>query len=161
MTEEDFTRRVMAMKNQLWHVGRAMLWNDEDAADAVQDAMLAAWKKRRTLRDEDKFEAWFMRVFINRCRDMRRGQIRRREAMEDAARGYEEAAPQPGEAASAALEALPDKLRLPVILCYVEGYSHGEAAGMLGIGQEQVNTRLRQARKRMRRALAEGGDIDE
>ena len=102
-----------------------------------------------------------MRVFINRCRDMQRGQIRRREAMEDAVRGYEETAPQSGEAASAALEALPDKLRLPVILCYVEGYSHGEAAGMLGIGQEQVNTRLRQARKRMRRALAEGGDIDE
>ncbi len=161
MTEEDFTRRVMAMKNQLWHVGRAMLWNDEDAADAVQDAMLTAWKKRRTLRDEDKFEAWFMRVFINRCRDMLRGQVRRSAAMADAGRGYEESAPQSGEAASAALEALPDKLRLPVILCYVEGYSHGEAAGMLGIGQEQVNTRLRQARRRMTRMLAEGGEFGE
>ena len=42
MTEGDFTRRVMAMRNQLWHVGRAMLWNDEDAADAVQEAMLLA-----------------------------------------------------------------------------------------------------------------------
>ena len=73
MTEEEFTRRIMAMRNRLYHVGRAMLWNDEDAADAVQEAMLAAWKQRRALRDEDKFEAWFMRVFINRCRDMRRG----------------------------------------------------------------------------------------
>ncbi|MBR3504688.1 MAG: sigma-70 family RNA polymerase sigma factor [Clostridia bacterium] len=160
MTEEEFTRRIMAMRNRLYHVGRAMLWNDEDAADAVQEAMLAAWKQRRALRDEDKFEAWFMRVFINRCRDMRRGQIRRREAREDAVRRYEEAAPEPGDA-SAALDALPDRLRLPAVLFYVEGYSQKEVARLLGLEPEQVNTRLRQARGRLRRALAEGGDRDE
>ena len=160
MTEEDFTRRVMAMKNQLYHVGRAMLWNDEDAADAVQEAMLTAWKKRRGLRDEDKFEAWFMRVFLNRCRDMRRGQIRRREAMEAAASRYDDAAPEPGDAL-ATLEALPEKLRLPALLFYVEGYSQKDVARMLGVEPEQVNTRLRQARKRMRAALTEGGDSDD
>ena len=158
MTEQEFTRRVMAMKNQLWHVGRAMLWNDEDAADAVQEAMLTAWKKRRALRDEDRFEAWFIRVFLSRCRDMQRGQIRRRAAMESAARHA--AAPSPEEALSA-LDALPDRLRLPALLHYVEGYSHKEVAGMLGIEPEQVNTRLRQARQRLRQALTEGGDQDE
>ena len=156
MTEEDFTRRVMAMRDQLWHVGRAMLWNDEDAADAVQEAMLLAWKKRRTLRDEDKFEAWFMRLFINRCRDMQRGQIRRREAMKEAEAMREEAAPQGGEVRTA-LQELPDNLRLPTILFYIEGYSQKEIARILGIGQEQVNTRLRQARKRLRCMLSEGG----
>ena len=160
MTEQEFTRRVMALKNRLWHIGRAMLWNDEDAADAVQDAMLTAWKNRRALRDEDKFEAWFMRVFISRCRDLQRGQIRRREAMESAAGRYDAAAPEPGDAL-AALAMLPEKLRLPAILFYVEGYSHREVARLLGIEAEQVNTRLRQARKRLRHALTEGGDFDE
>ena len=160
MTEEDFTRRVMAMRDQLWHVGRAMLWNDEDAADAVQEAMLLAWKKRRTLRDEDKFEAWFMRLFINRCRDMQRGQIRRREAMQNAAR-HDEAASAEDSGVQEALDALPDKLRLPAVLFYVEGYSQKETARMLGIEQEQVNTRLRQARRRMKRMLAEGGEFGE
>ena len=160
MTEEDFTRRVMAMRDQLWHVGRAMLWNDEDAADAVQEAMLLAWKKRRTLRDEDKFEAWFMRLFINRCRDMQRGQIRRREAMQNAVR-HDEAASTEDSGVQEALDALPDKLRLPAVLFYVEGYSQKETAHMLGIGQEQVNTRLRQARRRMKRMLAEGGEFGE
>ena len=160
MTEEDFTRRVMAMRDQLWHVGRAMLWNDEDAADAVQEAMLLAWKKRRTLRDEDKFEAWFMRLFINRCRDMQRGQIRRREAMQNAAR-HDEAASAEDSGVQEALDALPDKLRLPAVLFYVEGYSQKETARILGIGQEQVNTRLRQARRRMKRMLAEGGEFGE
>ena len=160
MTEEDFTRRVMAMRDQLWHVGRAMLWNDEDAADAVQEAMLLAWKKRRTLRDEDKFEAWFMRLFINRCRDMQRGQIRRREAMQNAVR-HDEAASTEDSGVQEALDALPDKLRLPAVLFYVEGYSQKETARMLGIGQEQVNTRLRQARRRMKRMLAEGGEFGE
>ena len=160
MTEEDFTRRVMAMRDQLWHVGRAMLWNDEDAADAVQEAMLLAWKKRRTLRDEDKFEAWFMRLFINRCRDMQRGQIRRRVAMQNAVR-HDEAASTEDSGVQEALDALPDKLRLPAVLFYVEGYSQKETAHMLGIGQEQVNTRLRQARRRMKRMLAEGGEFGE
>lgn len=160
MTEEDFTRRVMAMRDQLWHVGRAMLWNDEDAADAVQEAMLLAWKKRRTLRDEDKFEAWFMRLFINRCRDMQRGQIRRREAMQNAVR-HDEAASTEDSGVQEALDALPDKLRLPAVLFYVEGYSQKETARILGIGQEQVNTRLRQARRRMKRMLAEGGKFGE
>ena len=160
MTEEDFTRRVMAMRDQLWHVGRAMLWNDEDAADAVQEAMLLAWKKRRTLRDEDKFEAWFMRLFINRCRDMQRGQIRRRVAMQNAVRD-DEAASTEDSGVQEALDALPDKLRLPAVLFYVEGYSQKETAHMLGIGQEQVNTRLRQARRRMKRMLAEGGEFGE
>ncbi len=156
MTEGDFTRRVMAMRNQLWHVGRAMLWNDEDAADAVQEAMLLAWKQRRTLRDEGKFEAWFMRLFINRCRDMQRGQIRRREALRRAAEQADAALPDAGEALMA-LDELPDALRLPAVLFYVEGYSQNEVARMLGVTQERVNTRLRQARKRMKRALTEGG----
>ena len=161
MTEEAFTRRVMAMRDQLWHVGRAMLWNDEDAADAVQDAMLQAWKKRRSLRDEDKFEAWFMRLFINRCRDMQRGQIRRREAVESAALWPEEATDMGAGEAQEALAALPDTLRLPAVLFYVEGYSQKETARILGVSQEQVNTRLRQARRRMKRMLAEGGYFDE
>ena len=141
MTEGDFTRRVMAMRDQLWHIGRAILWNDEDAADAVQEAMLTAWKKRHALNDEAKFEAWFMRVFIKKCRDRQRAQIR--------------------SGVGEALALLPDALRLPAILFYVEGYSQKETARMLGVGQEQVNTRLRQARRRLKRALTEEERFDE
>ena len=115
MTEGDFTRRVMAMRDRLYHVGRAMLWSDEDAADAVQEAMLTAWKKRRALRDEDRFEAWFIRVFVSRCRDMQRSQIRRRAAMESAAKEYDAAAaPASGDALSA-LDALPDEKLLDAL----------------------------------------------
>ena len=160
MTEGDFTRRVMAMRNQLYHVGRAMLWNDEDAADAVQEAMLLAWKERRALKDETKFEAWFMRVFINRCRDMQRALMRRREARQGAFIPPEEQPPRADEV-GLALSELPDRLRLPTILFYVEGYSQREVARMLGVTQERVNTLLRQARKRMRRMLTEGGTDDD
>ena len=159
MTEDDFTRRVMAMRDQLWHIGRAVLWNGEDAADAVQEAMLTAWKKRRALNDEAKFEAWFMRVFINKCRDMQRAQIRRREAMKEAALYPSEAEGESGVGEALAL--LPDALRLPAILFYVEGYSQKETARILGLGQEQVNTRLRQARRRLKRALTEEERVDE
>ncbi len=159
MTEDAFTQRVMDMRAQLYHVARSLLWNDEDAADAVQEAMLRAWKKRNALRDETRFEAWFMRIFINRCRDMQRGQIRRRAALMDIQLRPEELPPESD--VGAALDELPDELRLPTILFYIEGYSQGEIGRMLGIGAEQVNARLRKARRRMKRTLAEGGGGDE
>ena len=161
MTESGFTRRVMDMRDQLYHVARSLLWNDEDAEDAVQEAMLRAWKKRGALRDEARFEAWFMRIFINQCRDMQRGQIRRRAAVSDIQSRPEELPPEAAGDVGEALDELPDELRLPTILFYIEGYSQGEIARILGIGAEQVNTRLRRARRRMRRTLAEGGGGDE
>ena len=157
MSEEEFVRRVMDMRARLYCTARGLLWNDEDAADAVQEAMLRAWKAKRSLRDEARFEAWFMRIFLNQCRDMQRGQIRRRQAL----RGAEEAALARGAGEPgvfSALWELPERLRLPAMLFYLEGYTQAEVARMLDLSREQVNTRLRQARGRLRSLLTEGGE---
>ena len=60
-----------------------------------------------------------------------------------------------------ALMALPEALRLPALLYYYQGYSQKETAKILGLNAEQVKMRMRQARDKMRRMLAEGGKGNE
>ena len=72
MGEEEFLAAAMGMRSKLYHVAISILWNEQDAADAVQEAMLKGWKRRGTLRDEALFEAWFTRILVNQCRDAQR-----------------------------------------------------------------------------------------
>ena len=50
MGEEEFVAAAMGMRSKLYHVAMSILWNEQDAADAVQEAMLKGWKHRAGLR---------------------------------------------------------------------------------------------------------------
>ena len=156
--EEEFLAAAMGMRSKLYHVAISILWNEQDAADAVQEAMLKGWKHRAGLRDEAMFEVWFMRILVNQCRDLQRRLIRGRRLLE---RAREQAAPPPPDSRAellGAIHALPDKLRLPVLLYYFDGYSQKEIARIVGANPEQVKTRVRQGRDKLRRMLSDDAD---
>lgn len=159
MTEECFLQAAMAMRSKLYHVARAILWNDQDAADAMQDAMLRGWKYRWTLRSDSQFEAWFMRILVNRCRDLQRRQMRDRNLLEEMLRREElhRDKEEKGDAWDA-LMALPEAQRLPALLYYYDGYSQKDIAKILGLTGEQVKARIRTARDKMRKMLSEGDE---
>src|SRR5512140_288108 len=56
----------------------AILTDDLDADDATQDAFAQAWRNRRSLRDPDRFDAWFGRILVNVCREKLRQRSRRK-----------------------------------------------------------------------------------
>ena len=154
MNEDRFLEAVMGMRSKLYHVAVSILWNEQDAADAVQEAMLKGWKRRGTLRDEALFEVWFMRILVNQCRDMQRRQIRGRHLLEDYGRQrLYDAPPDDGAELMTAIRALPEKLRLPLVLYYFDGYSQKEVAHITGATGEQVKARVRQARQKLRGLL--------
>ncbi len=157
MTEAEFTGRVKAMDRQLYHVARSMLFREEDAADAVQEAMLRAWTRLPGLRDEGQFEAWFFRIFVSRCRDIQRREMREKRTLQAAAAQPPILREEDGRDVRLALSQLPEALRLPTVLHYIEGYTLRETAQILDLTAEQVNTRVRQARRRMKDMLSEGG----
>ena len=154
MGEEAFLAAAMGMRSKLYHVAMSILWNEQDAADAVQEAMLKGWKRRATLRDEALFEAWFTRILVNQCRDAQRRLIRRRRL---SAQLEAEAVPPPAPEGSGelleAIHRLPEKYRLPVLLYYFEGYSQKEIGRIVGATAEQVKTRVRQGREKLRDML--------
>ena len=162
LSEDRFLEAVLGMRAKLYHVAMAILWNEQDAADAVQEAMLKGWKRRAGLRDEGAFEVWFMRILVNQCRDLQRRQIRGRTLLSSLRSvPRPEDVDMPNAELFEAIRDLPDKLRLPVLLYYFDGYSQKEIGRIVGATSEQVKGRIRQARDRLRRALdgdgAKGG----
>ena len=158
MSEDRFLEAALGMRSKLYHAALAILWNEQDAADAMQEAMLKGWLRRGSLRDEGLFEVWFMRILVNQCRDLQRRLIRGRKLLE---RAREQAAPAPPDSRAellGAIHALPDKLRLPVLLYYFDGYSQKEIARIVGANPEQVKTRVRQGRDKLRRMLSDDAD---
>ena len=160
--EDRFLELALGMRSRLYHAALALLWNDQDAADAVQEAMLKGWKRRRSLRDETRFEPWFMRILINQCRDELRRRKRGRALLEDCAE-RERLRPQVTSGADVldALRLLPEEQRLPTLLHYLHGYPMRDVAEILGIRPELARSRLRAGRRKLKNLLTEGDDRHE
>ncbi len=150
MTAESFTARLMEMNKTLYHVAYGMLYNSHDCADAVQECILKAWRMRESLKNVDSLKPWVIRILINECNNVLRAR-RRMTLVEDVPDS--KAPPGADVGLHDAVGALPDKLRLPVVLHYMEGFSVEETASILHIPKGTVKTRLSNARKELRTAL--------
>jgi len=150
MTRDEFGERIERMQGSLYRVVYGILYNRHDCADAIQEAILRAWQKRERLNDEALFEHWVTRILINECRDQikRRGKLIYTDRLPDIA-----APPGTDEELHDALARLEEKLRLPVVLHYMEGYQIDEIARMLTCPVGTVKTRLRKAKEKLKDQL--------
>ena len=149
MLQADFTRRVRACERRLYRVAHSMLPRECDCEDAVQEALLRAWDRLDTLREEKYFETWLMRILINQCRTFyRRRPPEPAELTEDIVQVPSEETP-----LLEALMALPRKQRVTLELHYIEGYSVAETARILRLPEGTVKWRLSRGRALLRDAL--------
>ena len=152
----DVAGLVTARVPDAYRLARAILQDDAEAEDAVQEASLAAWRRRGTLRESTRFEPWFDRILINQCRDQLR---RRRRAIRVAAPpiGFEPAGPQPETGTDAdldrALETLDADHRIVVLLRYWQDRTVDDIADRVGIPAGTVKSRLHHALRSMRASL--------
>lgn len=148
MDKQTFSEAVQRMERSLYRVAMSYTGNVPDAADAVQEALLRAWRRRDTLRDERYFETWLMRVLINESKTL----LRKRRRMLPMAQP-----PEPGADAALheALFSLPPHYRLPLTLTCLEGYTMREAAHMLGVPEGTVKARVHRARRQLKELLGE------
>ena len=68
MTAQSFEKAVLACEKTLYRVSMAILQNGADAEDAVSEAILTAFRRRETLREEKVFSTWLVRILINTCK---------------------------------------------------------------------------------------------
>lgn len=128
-----------------------------DAEDATQEAVVRAWQAWSTLRDEAALRGWLLTITVNVCRQWRRGGFGRRLRLmeplpEGDSRLFAHIGSDPGASdhtgaldLRAAVNQLPDDLRLVVVLRYYGGMDATEAGAALGIPPGTVRTRLRRA----------------
>ena len=149
MDRAFFIAEIETCSDMMYRVAWSILRNEADVQDALQDAVLKAWEKRDKLREEKYFRTWMTRILINVCYDTQR--IHRKIVPLDKIPGQGSSAPDPDLAM--ALEALPEKLRLPLVLCYSEGMTYEEAADVLRIPMTTLRGRLRRGKKELRKEL--------
>ena len=77
LDEMEFERRARACIDKLFRVCYSILPERADRDDAIQEALIKAWRKRGTLKDDAVFEGWLMRIAINECRNVLRHKKRR------------------------------------------------------------------------------------
>jgi len=159
-----FDRLVGRWQERLWrHAWR--LTEDETAAwDVLQEAWIAIARGLRRLEDEAAFPAWAYRIVSHKCRDWVRREARRRRTD----RTYTERAQAAGEEAGQrqqrcaglkeAVAQLPHRDRAILSLRYQEQFDTAEIAGILGVPEGTVKSRLHYARKRLRQYLEENDD---
>ena len=151
--ERTFVEQVQAHERTLYRTAFSIMGKDQDSLDAVQNALTKAWAHRHRVNPE-AFRPWLLRIVINECYSMRRKAKRETLVEEVAPVSFQ---PPPDPFLKNALDRLPDSLRLPVLLHYMEGFSVKEIAGMLKIPAGTVKWRMSKARGLLRVALSGKG----
>ena len=148
ISDKALTAQMQDQLVPLYRLSLSILRSQADAQDAVQQGMLRAWERRGQVSGEAKLRAWLTRIVINECRNIQRRRMRvfptdelpRAERGDEAEEG----------ALREAMDALSEKLRTPLLLKYVNGFSEKEIAHALGVPVTTVKSRLHRARKALR-----------
>ena len=149
---ETFQAEVRRIEKLLYHIAWTHLGNDQDAEDAVQEALIKAWTKRDLLRDEKQFKPWLARILCNQCKDM----LRKRKRWSFYPLTETTIQVEMPEVENPVLEAirkLKPQYRVPMTLYYLDGCSMRELSEILGVPKGTIKTRMRSARKQLGKTL--------
>ena len=177
-TAEAFERLMRENNRRLFRTARAILRDDAEAEDAVQEAYLRAYRSMGEFRGEAKVSTWLVRIVVNEALARRRKEVRRAAIVPIRGGGAEDheiaaevalredEGPESGTQRSELrrlleqkIDALPDAFRAVFVLRALEELSVEETAAALGIPEATVRTRFFRARSQLREALAQEIDV--
>lgn len=155
MTRSELDKQIWNQRTAMYRLAWSILRHPQQAEDAVSAAVLQAYRKAETLRDETRFKPWLMRVTANTCYDLLRKEKRERDYAQSA--DFSQLFITPRENSLLELIGLlPPDVAQVLVLFYYEGFSTSEIARALGLSGAAVRARLSRGRKRLRLVLEEG-----
>ncbi|WP_367043703.1 RNA polymerase sigma factor SigM [Streptomyces sp. Je 1-332] len=180
--KDAFSELVRRHRDRLWAVALRTLGDREEAADAVQDALVSAYRAAHTFRGQSAVTTWLHRITVNACLDRARKAASRKTSPIDDTERLEQLL-EPHESAAApvergdlqrevveALGTLPHDQRAALVLVDMQGYPVAEAARVLEVPTGTVKSRCARGRARLlpllthlrpeRRTKREDGDDD-
>lgn len=154
MDINKFEQLVRASTDTLYRVSMSMLKNEHDAQDAVSEAILKAYENLHKLRKEEYFKTWLVRILINECKLILRKSDRiisdvNEKMPEITSRDNPYLSVEVGEA----INSLPEKIRLVIVMFYVEDYSIKDIKRVLNIPEGTVKSRLSKGRALLKEQL--------
>jgi RNA polymerase sigma-70 factor (ECF subfamily) len=172
---QAFGKLAQLYQRQCVAVALRLLGNTHDATELVQDALMKAYKSLLQLEQSERFGPWLMRIVTNLALNFRRSRVRRQAlSLEQTSGGAEEGddlkatiagstldAPDAqqtgaelGDAIQKALESLPEKQRLALVMFAIEKMPQKDVADVLGCSVEAVKWHVFMARKQLRKTLS-------
>ncbi|RCK70316.1 RNA polymerase sigma factor SigM [Desertihabitans brevis] len=159
-----FAELVRRHSDRLWTLALRTMHNRQDAEDALQEALVSAFRRADTFRGDAAVTTWLHRVVVNACLDrIRRNQVRRTDPLPEHAERVLPATDDPEAETEAglrrvavlqALRQLNADQRAALVLVDMEGYSVEEAATILGCAPGTVKSRCFRGRARLAPLLA-------
>ena len=154
---QAFGRLYEAVALDLYRMALYTLGDPQDAEDMVAETFLEAWKGIHNLRETDRFRQWMLRILSVRCKRRVARYIQEKGNI-DIDDYLEEGVPDTGgpraEVRDAMARLAPDERQI-VLLSVLEGYTMREIAGMLGLPQGTVSSKLHRTLKKLRQMLGD------
>lgn len=159
--DREFERLLVESSTLAFRVAYGVLRQREDAEDVAQEAFIKAHRNFRRLRDRARFRAWLVRLTWRLALDRQRTNRRRAHRDTEHSR-LAPTATTSGDPAVLnervshvwrAIDALPDRLRLPLVLFGIEGHGIEDVSRLLGLPVGTVKSRLFHAREKMKESL--------
>jgi RNA polymerase sigma-70 factor, ECF subfamily len=158
--EREFVARLEEASRLAFRVALGVLHHRADAEDVAQEALVRAYQNLGRLRELPRFRGWLVRIVWRLALDHRRSAGRR--ALREASSAVAASPPSVEDLAASsefqehlerAMDELPEKLRIVLVLAGVEGYDTREVAGLLGLPEGTIKSRLHAARKKLAERL--------
>lgn len=154
----SFDAVLDGQRRRLYGIAYSILRDHGEAEDALQEALLKAWRSWRQVRSEEARSRWLVRICVNQCINKRRG-LRLRGPLTTVT--HREEAPADPRFAGRLVDLdrsyvrLSPRQRAAVFLHYHHGYSIGECADLMGCGPGSVRTHLARAIASMREEMSD------
>jgi RNA polymerase sigma factor (sigma-70 family) len=162
VAEAAFEELVIRHGPMVLRVCRGLLHDAHDAEDAFQAVFLVLTNRARSIRRSASVASWLFGVAHRVAMQGKRGAARRRAldqlVAEQTSESYLPSADDPdGAILHEEIDRLPERLRAPVVLCYLQGLTYAQAAHRLGLSSVAIQGRLARARERLRQRLIRRG----
>jgi RNA polymerase sigma-70 factor (ECF subfamily) len=158
--EREFEQRLADCPTLAYRVALGVLHNTAEAEDVAQEAMLRAYRNFTRLRDRERFRGWLVRMAWRLALDRIRAAGRRArreytsmEAISEINAENVAASQEFQRHVARAVDELPEKLRMVIVLAAIEGYNTREVSSLLDIPEGTVKSRLFLARKQLAKSL--------
>ena len=156
MEKEIFANMILSNEESFYRISKSILQSDSDCEDAIHNAILKAYENISSLKEEKYFKTWFIRILINECRKIRREQqkinnikTRQQDYINNDIIETDDTYSQ----LYAAINKLPEKIRVTIELFYIEDMSIDSISKMLRIPKGTVKSRLNNGRRQLKGLL--------
>lgn len=153
MNKDTLISHIIAHTDTLYYVSFSLLFNKADQEDAVQQCIEKALKKYESIRDEAQVKTWLTRILVNECYNTMRK--RKREFPSEVL--LQQPPPDSDGSVFYAIMQLDEKLRLPIVLHYQQGYTTKEISHILRTPEGTIKSRLVKGRKMLQELLHREG----